>query len=41
MKSYSIEEINEVLQGVIIGSTSQKIIAAEQLEIANDSQISL
>lgn len=40
MKSYSIEEINEVLQGVIIGSTSQKIIAAEQLEIANDSQIS-
>lgn len=40
MESYSIEEINEVLQGVIIGSTSQKIIAAEQLEIANDSQIS-
>ncbi len=40
MKSYSIEEINNVLQGVIFGSTSQNITAAEQLEVASHSEIS-
>jgi UDP-3-O-[3-hydroxymyristoyl] glucosamine N-acyltransferase len=40
MKSYSIEEINDVLKGVISGTTSQKITAAEQLEVASDSEIS-
>lgn len=40
MKSYSIEEINEVLQGVILGRTQQKITAAEQLEVASDTEIS-
>ena len=40
MKSYSLEEINEVLQGVILGTTQQKITAAEQLEVASDTEIS-
>jgi UDP-3-O-[3-hydroxymyristoyl] glucosamine N-acyltransferase len=40
MKSYSIEEINDVLQGVIFGTTLQTITAAEQLEVASDSEIS-
>lgn len=40
MKSYSIQEINEVLNGVIYGTTSQKITATEQLEKATASEIS-
>lgn len=40
MKSYSIQEINDVLQGVISGSTLQNITAAEQLEVATNSEIS-
>ena len=40
MKSYSIQEINDVLKGVISGTTLQKITAAEQLESASDSEIS-
>jgi len=40
MKSYSILEINEVLKGVILGTTDQKITAPEQLELANCSEIS-
>lgn len=40
MKSFSIHEINEVLNGVIYGSTSEKITAAEQLERASISEIS-
>jgi len=40
MKSYSIQEINEVLQGTIVGNTSIKITAPEQLELANISEIS-
>ncbi|WP_426485724.1 UDP-3-O-(3-hydroxymyristoyl)glucosamine N-acyltransferase [Flavobacterium sp. 2] len=40
MKSYSIQEINEVINGVIYGSTSQSINATEQLEKATTSQIS-
>lgn len=40
MKSYSIEEINNVLKGVISGTTLQNITAAEQLEVASDSEIS-
>jgi len=40
MKSYSIQEINNVLQGVILGTTLQTITAAEQLEEATDSEIS-
>ncbi len=40
MKSYSIQEINEVLNGIIYGTTSQKITATEQLEKATASEIS-
>ncbi|EJL64617.1 UDP-3-O-(3-hydroxymyristoyl)glucosamine N-acyltransferase [Flavobacterium sp. CF136] len=40
MKPYSIQEINEVLNGVIYGTTSQKITATEQLEKATASEIS-
>jgi UDP-3-O-[3-hydroxymyristoyl] glucosamine N-acyltransferase len=40
MKSYSVQEINEVLKGVILGNTSQSITAPEQLEDASDSEIS-
>lgn len=40
MKSYSISEINEVLKGIIVGDTSEKITAPEQLEIANKTEIS-
>ena len=40
MKSYSIQEINEVLKGTIVGDTSIKITAPEQLELAKTSEIS-
>ena len=40
MKTYSIQEINEVLKGEIVGSTSAKITAPEQLEMANSTEIS-
>ncbi|WP_166924470.1 UDP-3-O-(3-hydroxymyristoyl)glucosamine N-acyltransferase [Flavobacterium poyangense] len=40
MKSYSIQEINEVLKGEIYGFTSQNITATEQLEKASTSDIS-
>lgn len=40
MKSYSIQEINEVLKGVIVGDTALKITAPEQLELASASEIS-
>ena len=40
MKSFSIQEINEVLKGTIVGNTSIKITAPEQLELANASEIS-
>jgi UDP-3-O-[3-hydroxymyristoyl] glucosamine N-acyltransferase len=40
MKSYSIQEINEVLKGIIVGDTSIEITAPEQLELANASEIS-
>ena len=40
MKSYSIQEINEVLKGIIVGDTSHKITAPEQLELASTAEIS-
>ena len=40
MKTFSIQEINEVLKGTIVGSTSIKITAPEQLDIANETEIS-
>lgn len=38
--SYSIEEINNILNGELIGSTSQTIEGPEQLQNANNNQIS-
>ena len=40
MKSFTINQINDVLKGVIVGHTSQKITAPEQLEAAKESEIS-
>ncbi|MFV8351841.1 UDP-3-O-(3-hydroxymyristoyl)glucosamine N-acyltransferase [Flavobacterium sp. XS2P14] len=40
MKSYTIQEINDILKGEIIGNTSQSITAPEQLEAASESEIS-
>jgi len=40
MKSYSIQEINEVLKGTLVGETSIIITAPEQLELASASEIS-
>ena len=40
MKSYSIQQINDVLKGTIIGDTSIIITAPEQLELATSSEIS-
>jgi UDP-3-O-[3-hydroxymyristoyl] glucosamine N-acyltransferase len=40
MKSYSLQEINTILKGIIIGNTSQRITAPEQLENANETEIS-
>ena len=38
--TYTIQEINEVLKGTIVGDTSIKITAPEQLELAKTSEIS-
>lgn len=40
MKSYTIQEINEILKGEIVGNTFQSITAPEQLDAADESEIS-
>jgi UDP-3-O-[3-hydroxymyristoyl] glucosamine N-acyltransferase len=40
MNSFSLQEINNVLQGEIVGATSCKITAPEQLEAATETEIS-
>ncbi len=40
MKSFQVEEINEILKGEIIGKTDNLITSPEQLEIALEGQIS-
>ncbi len=40
MKTYSIEEINQVLKGEIVGHTNTQITAPEQLEEAKATEIS-
>ena len=40
MKTYSIEEINQVLNGEIVGHTNTLITAPEQLEEAKETEIS-
>ena len=39
MKTYSIQQINETLKGELIGNVTQSIIGPEQLEQANENQI--
>lgn len=39
MKSYSVNEINEILNGVVVGHTSHQITAPEQLEVAMENNI--
>jgi UDP-3-O-[3-hydroxymyristoyl] glucosamine N-acyltransferase len=39
MKSYTVQEINTILNGELIGNTSEKINGAEQLEKATSNQI--
>lgn len=40
MKEFSIQEINDILQGEIVGTTTQNITAPEQLETATNNEIS-
>jgi len=40
MKNLTIQEINDVLNGTIVGTTSHKISAPEQLEMAAETEIS-
>ncbi|MBC5837741.1 UDP-3-O-(3-hydroxymyristoyl)glucosamine N-acyltransferase [Flavobacterium muglaense] len=40
MKTYSIEEINDILNGTIVGQVLHKITAPEQLEVATEHEIS-
>jgi len=40
MKAFCIQEINDILQGEIVGATTQEITAPEQLETATNNEIS-
>jgi len=40
MKNYTIQEINAVLNGIIVGETTHLISAPEQLELASETEIS-
>jgi len=40
MKTFTIEAINEVLQGILVGNTNTTIIGPEQLEMAQSNHIS-
>ncbi len=40
MKSFTIQEINQLLSGSLVGDTDQRILGPEQLEKANNNQIS-
>jgi UDP-3-O-[3-hydroxymyristoyl] glucosamine N-acyltransferase len=40
MKNYTIQEINAILNGEIIGTTNNTITAPEQLEVATENEIS-
>ena len=40
MKNLTIQEINAVLNGVVVGTTSHTISAPEQLELAKETEIS-
>jgi UDP-3-O-[3-hydroxymyristoyl] glucosamine N-acyltransferase len=40
VKSFSLEEINQIIKGTIVGATSQEILAPQQLESATSNEIS-
>ena len=40
MKTYTIQEINQVIKGEIVGNTTAIITAPEQLEVAKETEIS-
>lgn len=40
MKKYTIEDINNVVKGTLVGATSHLITAPEQLELAKETEIS-
>jgi UDP-3-O-[3-hydroxymyristoyl] glucosamine N-acyltransferase len=40
MKTFSIQEINTLLNGILVGSTTHQITAPEQLEMASETEIS-
>jgi UDP-3-O-[3-hydroxymyristoyl] glucosamine N-acyltransferase len=40
MKSYTLQQINEILKGEIVGNTTQNITAPEQLDMASETEIS-
>ena len=40
MKKYTIEDINNVVKGTLVGATSLSITAPEQLELAKETEIS-
>jgi len=40
MKNYSIEDINSIVNGTIVGQTTYSITAPEQLELAKENEIS-
>jgi UDP-3-O-[3-hydroxymyristoyl] glucosamine N-acyltransferase len=40
MKSYTLQQINEILKGEIVGATTQNITAPEQLDLASETEIS-
>jgi UDP-3-O-[3-hydroxymyristoyl] glucosamine N-acyltransferase len=40
MKSYTLQQINEILKGEIVGNTTQNITAPEQLDLASETEIS-
>ena len=40
MKKYTIQEINGILNGIIVGETTHLISGPEQLELANENEIS-
>ena len=39
-KSFSLEEINQIINGTIVGETTQKILAPQKLETATNNEIS-
>ncbi|WP_330444187.1 UDP-3-O-(3-hydroxymyristoyl)glucosamine N-acyltransferase [Flavobacterium sp. C4GT6] len=39
MKSYTLQQINDIINGVIEGNTTNEVMSPEQLELANTNQI--